>query len=73
MNHDTSVDYYLASIDDEIIFSVSVYVICRQGNDSQLATVQLKEKLAQYSVKVKDIRGGLKAWSKQIDTSFPDY
>ena len=56
-----------------LVLSISVYVICRQGNDSQLATVKLKEKLTEHSVDVKDIKGGLKAWSKHVDTSFPDY
>lgn len=50
-----------------------MYVICRQGNDSQIAAVKLKEKLARENAEVKDIVGGLKAWSRQIDPSFPDY
>ena len=54
-------------------FVVSVYVICRKGNDSQIAAMKLKERLARHSVEIKDIKGGLKSWSKQVDSSFPDY
>ncbi|XP_037341825.2 adenylyltransferase and sulfurtransferase MOCS3 [Pungitius pungitius] len=52
-----------------------VYVICKLGNDSQKA-VQLVEKMSGSevdSVSVKDISGGLMAWAKRIDPTFPQY
>ncbi|CAL8235534.1 unnamed protein product [Boreogadus saida] len=52
-----------------------VYVICKQGNDSQKA-VQLLEKMSTSEVDeitVKDICGGLMAWSQKIDPEFPQY
>jgi len=49
----------------------SVYVICRRGNDSQIATTLLRKLLP--GCKIKDVIGGLHAWSKHIDHSFPVY
>ncbi|XP_051803296.1 adenylyltransferase and sulfurtransferase MOCS3 [Acanthochromis polyacanthus] len=52
-----------------------VYVICKQGNDSQKA-VQVLEKMSGSevdSIAVKDISGGLMAWAKRIDPTFPQY
>lgn len=52
-----------------------VYVICKQGNDSQKA-VQVLEKMSGSEVDditVKDISGGLMAWAKRIDPTFPQY
>ncbi|XP_074516983.1 adenylyltransferase and sulfurtransferase MOCS3 [Sebastes fasciatus] len=52
-----------------------VYVICKMGNDSQKA-VQVVEKMSGSevdSVTVKDISGGLMAWAKRIDPTFPQY
>ncbi|XP_040055481.1 adenylyltransferase and sulfurtransferase MOCS3 [Gasterosteus aculeatus] len=53
----------------------AVYVICKLGNDSQKA-VQVVEKMSGSevdSVSVKDISGGLMAWAKRIDPTFPQY
>lgn len=47
-----------------------LYVICRFGNDSQLATAKLIE--AGY-LNAKDIIGGLNKWSEDIDAAFPKY
>ncbi|XP_029315788.1 adenylyltransferase and sulfurtransferase MOCS3 [Cottoperca gobio] len=52
-----------------------VYVICKLGNDSQKA-VQVVEKMSGSAVDritVKDISGGLMAWAKRIDSTFPQY
>uniref|UniRef100_A0A3P8QEF6 Rhodanese domain-containing protein n=1 Tax=Astatotilapia calliptera TaxID=8154 RepID=A0A3P8QEF6_ASTCA len=52
-----------------------VYVICKQGNDSQKA-VQILEKMSGSEVDrvtVKDICGGLTAWARGIDCTFPQY
>ncbi|KAL0138304.1 hypothetical protein V8B55DRAFT_1536904 [Mucor lusitanicus] len=47
-----------------------VYVVCRLGNDSQIA-VRMMQKAG--IDKTKDIRGGLLSWSKSIDADFPIY
>lgn len=52
-----------------------VYVICKLGNDSQKA-VQVMEEMSGSevdAVTVKDICGGLMAWAKTIDSTFPQY
>ena len=56
---------------------VSLYLICRYGNDSQLAANLFKElprfrPSAKYDFKG-DITGGLRAWRQDVDPSFPDY
>lgn len=51
-----------------------VYVICRRGNDSQIATKKLIEELDESTaIKVHDVIGGLHAWTHQIDSNFPKY
>ncbi|XP_051867285.1 adenylyltransferase and sulfurtransferase MOCS3 isoform X1 [Pristis pectinata] len=58
---------------DKVTFPV--YVICKQGNDSQKAVRILQEMLNNElcSLSVKDIRGGLMAWARMIDPAFPQY
>ncbi|XP_050990189.1 adenylyltransferase and sulfurtransferase MOCS3 [Labeo rohita] len=54
---------------------VPVFVVCKLGNDSQKA-VQLLEKMSGQEIEqitVKDVTGGLMAWAKKIDPSFPQY
>uniref|UniRef100_A0A668SJ61 Adenylyltransferase and sulfurtransferase MOCS3 n=1 Tax=Oreochromis aureus TaxID=47969 RepID=A0A668SJ61_OREAU len=54
---------------------MAVYVMCKQGNDSQKA-VQILEKMSGSEVDrvtVKDICGGLMAWARGIDRTFPQY
>ncbi|KAI8969851.1 hypothetical protein BD414DRAFT_253186 [Trametes punicea] len=48
-----------------------VYVVCRLGNDSQLAVDALNE--AGTRSLVKDLVGGLRAWAKEVDSNFPIY
>lgn len=52
-----------------------VYVICRRGNDSQIAAKRLIADLHEQNcdVVVKDVIGGLHAWTRQIDDQFPIY
>lgn len=50
-----------------------IYVICRRGNDSQIATKKLIEDLNDSDTKVHDVIGGLHAWTNQIDKNFPKY
>lgn len=48
-----------------------VYVICRYGNDSQLASKKLMD---DFNFKrVKDIKGGMYKWSTDIDPNVPIY
>lgn len=51
--------------------NVPVFLLCRRGNDSQLAVQHLKEKVK--DIEFKDIIGGLYAWHYQIDETFPIY
>lgn len=50
-----------------------IYVVCRLGNDSQIAVQKMIE--AEWSREgkrpVKDLRGGLKAWKDRIDHDWP--
>lgn len=52
-----------------------MYIVCRLGNDSQLAVQKFKELGLGHGGKrpVLDIKGGLKAWHDQVDQGFPDY
>ncbi|KAH9902517.1 hypothetical protein C8Q73DRAFT_633504 [Cubamyces lactineus] len=49
----------------------NVYVVCRLGNDSQLAVDALSE--VSKTAVLKDLVGGLRAWSKEVDSNFPIY
>lgn len=48
-----------------------VFVVCRYGNDSQIAVRRLKEKFGLRDVK--DIIGGVDKWSRDVDPTFPRY
>lgn len=47
-----------------------VFVVCRRGNDSQIAVKFLSDKL---DIKSKDLIGGLYKWNEEIDSNFPLY
>ncbi|KAI0077262.1 hypothetical protein K474DRAFT_1684375 [Panus rudis PR-1116 ss-1] len=49
----------------------ALYVVCRLGNDSQLAVDALTN--AGTRGEVRDVIGGLRAWSKEVDDAFPVY
>jgi adenylyltransferase/sulfurtransferase len=54
---------------------VPVYVICRLGNDSQVAVKRFKQ-LGLNTNEMRwigDIKGGLKSWRQDVDPEFPDY
>merc|ERR1712156_10525 len=51
----------------------NLILVCRRGNDSQQAVKILKQNLKNSSLVIKDIVGGLHAWSDKIDNSFPKY
>lgn len=46
--------------------------MCRLGNDSQIAVEALRSVSGEGDV-VKDVVGGLKAWSRDVDATFPVY
>ncbi|XP_063704328.1 adenylyltransferase and sulfurtransferase MOCS3 [Culicoides brevitarsis] len=48
-----------------------IFVVCRRGNDSQLAVQRLSKIFPDLTFK--DINGGLHAWSRNIDPKFPMY
>ncbi|XP_015189229.1 PREDICTED: adenylyltransferase and sulfurtransferase MOCS3 [Polistes dominula] len=50
-----------------------VYVLCRRGNDSQKAVQHLQKIFKDSHVNIKDIIGGIHAWSNKIDSTFPIY
>lgn len=52
-----------------------IFVVCRLGNDSQITVKKMKELGLDAGGKrfIGDIRGGLQAWRKSVDTEFPDY
>ncbi|OQD95419.1 hypothetical protein PENSOL_c020G08002 [Penicillium solitum] len=52
-----------------------IYVVCRLGNDSQIAVKKMKELgLDQHGKRfIGDIRGGLRSWKEQVDPSWPEY
>ena len=54
-----------------------LYVVCRRGNDSQIAVGLIRASLAKILptclVSVKDLIGGLRSWSDSVDNSFPKY
>jgi len=48
-----------------------VVFLCRRGNDSQVAAAKLRT--VRPGAVVQDVRGGLGAWSRHVDTKFPIY
>ena len=50
-----------------------VVVVCRFGNDSQLAVQRLKKTEWAQGSRVVDIKGGLRAWREEVDEGFPEY
>ncbi|PFH53208.1 hypothetical protein AMATHDRAFT_73726 [Amanita thiersii Skay4041] len=48
-----------------------IFIVCRLGNDSQIAAHALREVNERNTVR--DMVGGLKAWSKDVDSTFPIY
>lgn len=50
-----------------------IYVICRRGNDSQIAAKWLINELKESHILIHDIVGGLHSWTNNIDINFPKY
>lgn len=55
----------------------AVCIVCRRGNDSQLAVMRLRELqsrgLLASSLDIRDLIGGLQAWAQNGDSTFPLY
>ncbi|MFH4980101.1 hypothetical protein AB6A40_006810 [Gnathostoma spinigerum] len=60
---------------NDSVNSLEVYVICRRGNNSQLAVQQMENlfKNELLSVTFKDIIGGYQSWTETVDSNFPVY
>jgi adenylyltransferase/sulfurtransferase len=77
----SAVDHDTVDLVDEIKEYVGhgcgdrVLVVCRLGNDSQIAVRKFKELGLDEGGKIwiGDVEGGLKAWREQVDHTFPDY
>ena len=52
-----------------------IYVVCRLGNDSQIAVRKMKDLGLDRNGQrfIGDIRGGLRAWREQLDPEWPEY
>lgn len=48
-------------------------MICRRGEDSQIAVMYLRKEFADSSISFKDIDGGYEKWSHTVDKDFPVY
>ncbi|KAF8226423.1 hypothetical protein L208DRAFT_1301994 [Tricholoma matsutake] len=53
--------------------TMDTYVICRLGNDSQIAAEALRSVRLDGGGPVRDIIGGLRAWTREVDSQFPVY
>jgi len=49
------------------------YVVCRLGNDSQIAAAAIRSARPDTTFVIKDLVGGLRAWSRDVDPGFPVY
>jgi adenylyltransferase/sulfurtransferase len=47
-------------------------VVCRLGNDSQLAVDALRS-VSSTCIEIKDLVGGLQSWKEDVDAHFPTY
>lgn len=52
-----------------------IILVCRLGNDSQVAVRRLKQLGLDASGQrwIGDMKGGLRAWRDEVDSNFPDY
>lgn len=55
-----------------------IYLVCRRGNDSLVSAQALRAALDENGeegkgVAVKDVMGGVRAWSSKVDPGFPMY
>ncbi|EDW80403.1 uncharacterized protein Dwil_GK18675 [Drosophila willistoni] len=48
-----------------------IIVLCRRGNDSQIAVQHMRNRFPDHSIR--DLIGGLHAWTRKVDPDFPIY
>ncbi len=60
----------LPAVMDKLPKDKPIYVLCRSGNRSLQATLWLRQKGFEN---VKNIEGGILAWSDEVDPSVPKY
>ncbi|KAI4209534.1 MAG: hypothetical protein LQ351_007525 [Letrouitia transgressa] len=54
--------------------SKEAFIVCKRGNDSQKAVRLIKDaRYSNHERNVKDIKGGLMAWIREVDRCFPEY
>lgn len=70
----------LKSISQTADLPSEVYFMCRRGNDSLISAQALRAALSESKAgkegeifRVKDVVGGIRAWSDQVDPTFPMY
>ncbi|XP_062121124.1 adenylyltransferase and sulfurtransferase MOCS3 [Drosophila sulfurigaster albostrigata] len=65
-------DSYLKQLGSQLDSKeLPIVVLCRRGNDSQIAVQHMRNRFPDHSIR--DLEGGLHAWSSQVDPSFPTY
>ncbi|CEG69365.1 hypothetical protein RMATCC62417_05452 [Rhizopus microsporus] len=67
---DNKMDKVKEAMKEYKVTDKDVYVICRLGNDSQIAVRMMQKKGIEQP---KDIIGGLYRWSMKVDNTFPIY
>lgn len=56
-----------------------IYFLCRRGNDSLVSALALRRALQEADPgnergwRVRDVVGGVRAWSRDVDPEFPTY
>lgn len=63
------------SLPEAVPDDAPIYVVCRMGNDSQVITRKLKESGLDRNGEraIVNIKGGLQAWRREVDGSWPEY
>ena len=68
--HVDTIKERISSSNNERDEEAVLYVVCRRGNDSQRAVARLRELGFKGAI---DMVGGMEAWGKEIDGTFPIY
>jgi adenylyltransferase/sulfurtransferase len=63
----------VANPGDYVFPELETYVVCRLGNDSQIAADALRGARPDPGFVIRDLVGGLLAWSREVDPEFPVY
>ncbi|KAH8263596.1 hypothetical protein KR044_011340 [Drosophila immigrans] len=65
-------DSYLKQLGEQLeTKELPIVVLCRRGNDSQIAVQHMINRFPQHSIR--DLEGGLHAWTGLVDSTFPIY